>query len=178
MILGFSDVQIILSIDGYPQGPFAIVKEMLKRNPRLQVFVLHDATPDGCRLAHRLARDREWFPAGVRVIDVGLRPGHARQFFGVWQKSWAPLAAGEGLSGSEARWLSESKLELAAVRPQQVIRWLFRAINSEAGKDDGDADVDVGDGDEAAEVFYFTSSDQHVLIRDIQAVEADFDSFG
>src|SRR5262249_35438383 len=44
----------VLSIDGYPKGPFAVIKAMLKRNPRLLVFVVHDSTPEGCRVAHRL----------------------------------------------------------------------------------------------------------------------------
>lgn len=57
---------------------------MLKRNPRLQVFVLHDATVPGCRLAHRLVTDPEWFgEAGLRVIDLGLRPRHAKPFRGI-----------------------------------------------------------------------------------------------
>ena len=44
----------VLSIDGYPPGPFETVRTMLKRNPKLQVFALHDATVEGCTLAHRL----------------------------------------------------------------------------------------------------------------------------
>ena len=34
----------ILSIGGYPKGPFELVRTMLKRNPKLQVFALHDAS--------------------------------------------------------------------------------------------------------------------------------------
>src|SRR5262249_2359912 len=148
------------------------VKAMLKRNPKLQVFVLHDATPDGCRLARRLAGDREWFPQQTRVVDVGLRPGHAKQFYGLWQKAPRAVSAGGGLSEAEAKWLSGSRLELAAVRPQKVIRWLFHAINSYA-----EIDAEATDAAEGAEVFYF-ARDSHVMVRDTQAVEADFDSFG
>src|SRR5204863_3046139 len=68
----------VLSIDGYPPGPFETVRAMLKRNPGLQVFALHDATETGCRLAHRLATETAWFAGQARVVDVGLRPAHAR----------------------------------------------------------------------------------------------------
>ena len=88
----------VLSIDGYPPGPFETVRAMLKRNPRLQVFALHDATPDGCTLAHRLATDPAWFAGQVPVIDVGLRPGHAGPFQGLWLPAAAPFAAADAAS--------------------------------------------------------------------------------
>jgi hypothetical protein len=59
----------ILSVDGYPQGPFETVRSMLKRNPRLAVYALHDATPAGCRLARTLAQDPAWF-AGIESVLV------------------------------------------------------------------------------------------------------------
>jgi hypothetical protein len=62
----------ILSVDGYPPGPFETVRSMLKRNPRLAVYALHDATPAGCRLARTLAQDPAWFAGQTAVIDVGL----------------------------------------------------------------------------------------------------------
>src|SRR5207245_10189890 len=37
----------VLAIGGYPQGPFETVRAMLRKNPRLQVFALHDATTSG-----------------------------------------------------------------------------------------------------------------------------------
>src|SRR5204863_2586986 len=67
----------VLSVEGYPPGPFATVRTMLQRNPRLQVYALHDATFAGCVLARRLTSDPAWFQGQVRVLDVGLRPGHA-----------------------------------------------------------------------------------------------------
>lgn len=70
----------VLSVEGYPAGPFETVLGMLKRNPKLQVFALHDATPVGCRLAHRLATEPEWFAGQTRVIDVGLHPFTPRRF--------------------------------------------------------------------------------------------------
>ena len=59
-------------------------RTMLKHNPKLQVFVLHDASIPGCRLAQRLITDPEWFGgSGLRMIDLGLRPRHAGPFNGL-----------------------------------------------------------------------------------------------
>ena len=123
----------VLSVDGYPQGPFATVKAMLKRNPRLQVFVLHDASLTGCRLAHRLTTDPEWFAGGVRVIDLGLRPKQAERFSGLFQRSDREVSAGDGISAEEAKWLSARTLELAAIRPEQLLKRLFAAVNRNLG---------------------------------------------
>jgi len=122
----------VLSVDGYPRLPFETVRTMLKRNPRLQVFVLHDATPNGCRLAHQLATNPEWFAGGYRVIDVGVRPGQALAFRGLYQLPEDKPAAGEGISPAEANWLNSQFFELAAIRPEQVLKRLFHAINHAA----------------------------------------------
>jgi uncharacterized membrane protein YgcG len=121
----------ILSFDGYPKPAFESVRRMLKRNPRLEVYALHDATPVGCRLAHRLATDPEWFKGQGRVIDVGLRPVHAGPFKGLLLPSEGVVSAGNGISEEEARWLSQHRLELAAIRPEQVLKRLFRAISKQ-----------------------------------------------
>jgi hypothetical protein len=162
----------ILSVDGYPSGPFATVRTMLQRNPNLHVFVLHDATPEGCRLAQRLRHDRDWFPAGVRITDVGLRPGHARQFSGLWQRAERrAMAAGQGITAREARWLSRSRLELAAVRPAQVMKRLFRALNRQSRLETNEAYSDSG-------VFLFIDRDEGSFTTDADALDAGADAFG
>lgn len=123
----------VLSVDGYPRGPFAAVKAMLKRNPRLQVFVLHDATPEGCRLAQRLTQAPDWFAGGFKVIDLGLRPKQAERFHGYYQKPKRSVQPGEGITEEEARWLSSQVLELAVVRPEQLLKRLFAALNRNLG---------------------------------------------
>ena len=120
----------ILSVDGYPQGPFETVRSMLKRNPRLAVYALHDATPAGCRLARTLAQDPAWFAGQTAVIDVGLRPMQAAAI----QGPFLPGREGDvgtepGLSAWEATWLAKHRLELAVISPEQVVKRLFRAIN-------------------------------------------------
>src|SRR5262245_211658 len=127
----------ILSIDGYPKRPFQTIRKMFKRNPRLQVFVLHDATLPGCRLAHRLVTDPEWFGgSGLRVIDLGLRPRHAGPFRGLLlHGEGVRLNDEDGIRPDEAEWLSKYKLELAAARPEQVLKRLFAGLRAHADDD-------------------------------------------
>jgi hypothetical protein len=127
----------ILTMDGYPKGPFAIIRKMLKKNPKLQVFVLHDASVAGCQLAHRLVTDPEWFGgAGLRVIDLGLRPRHAGPFRGLYiHGERVRQSEGDGLSADEAKWLEKSNLALAAARPEQVLKRLFAGLQAHS-KDD------------------------------------------
>jgi hypothetical protein len=117
----------VLSVDGYPEPAFATVLAMLKKNPKLVVYALHDASLDGCGLARRLATSPEWFAKGAHVIDVGLTPRHARAFRGLWTETgiWH---ANRGSTDDE-RWLARYSLELAVIRPEQVIKRLFRAIS-------------------------------------------------
>jgi hypothetical protein len=130
----------ILSVDGYPPGPFETVRAMLKRNPRLQVFALHDATYAGCALAHRLTNDPAWFQGPVPVVDVGLRPSHAGPFRGLLLLAGSPEQRPQGLTPDEQAWLTEHTLELAAVRPEQVIKRLYRAINRQVEEDTSSGD--------------------------------------
>jgi len=120
----------ILSVDGYPRGPFETVRAMLKRNPRLAVYALHDATPRGCRLARTLAQDPAWFAGQAVVIDVGLRPMQAAAIKGPFITGNAKDVGTEpGLSAWEAKWLAKHRLELAVISPEQIVKRLFRAIN-------------------------------------------------
>ena len=158
----------VLSVGGYPQRAFAMVRRMLKKNPRLIVFALHDATPAGCALAQQLATDPEWFAGQGRVVDVGLRPAHAQAFKGLWLRtSSAALVRHDGVGESEQRWLSRWSLELAAVRPEQVIKRLFRAISAYP---EGAPSSGGSGGAEGAEVMLFTS--------DASASDGGGDSFG
>jgi hypothetical protein len=141
----------VLSVGGYPPGPFETIRAMLRRNPRLQVFALHDATAAGCRLAHQLATSPEWFQSLPRITDVGLRPSHAGPFQGLFLANPSgPVSAGDGITAKEAAWLSLYALELAAIRPEQILKRLFKALSraSEPRKD----------GDESDSVWHDSSS--------------------
>ncbi len=134
----------VLSIGGYPEHAFATVRAMLKKNPKLVVFALHDASPGGCTLAHRLSSSDDWFASGARIVDVGLRPMHRDPFKGCWTKESAPVDASPGLSESERGWLSRYSIELAVIRPEQVIKRLFRAFSGDhESVADGEVYVDV-----------------------------------
>ena len=120
----------VLSIAGYPDQVFEPVRAMLKKNPRLEIFALHDATPFGCRIAHRLATDPKWFKGQGRVIDVGLRPRHVKKARHFWLTSEvSAVEPARGVSKQEAAWLSRFRMEVAVYRPESVLRALFRAIN-------------------------------------------------
>jgi uncharacterized membrane protein YgcG len=146
----------VLSIEGYPPGPFATVRAMLKRNPRLQVFALHDATPAGCRMAYTLAHDPEWFKDHALITDVGLRPVHANRISAPWLPPVSgAVAAGDGLAADEAQWLSQHALELAVFRPETILKQMFAAMTRKKDSSDGGGGYGGGDGG--------GSSDSHVV---------------
>ena len=145
----------VLSLDGHPHHAFQMVRSMLRRNPRIEVFALHDCTPAGCSIAWQLRHDPEWFANIGSVYDVALRPAQSR----AWRRFWLPAAYGgslvhPSLSDRERRWLSSWQLELFALRPEQLIKRLYRAMNKlpEQGSrgDSGDSgfivSADASDG--------------------------------
>lgn len=119
----------ILSVDRYPEAVFAPVLEMLRRNPKLEVYALHDASAEGHDLARKLATSPEWFLGIGRVTDVGLLLKHAAKMRGLWKAQPRPRPASfPDLTAEENAWLSAYTLELAAIRPEQVVKRLFRAM--------------------------------------------------
>ena len=122
----------VLSRDGYPAGIGETVKTMLRRNPQLTVFALHDASPAGCLLPLDL-RGPEWFPEPtVRVVDLGLRPETAKRLklpvLNEPARQLPPRLA-EILPPAEVEWLLAGNVaELAALRPAQVLRAAYDGI--------------------------------------------------
>lgn len=131
----------ILSVTRYPEAVFEPVLEMLRRNPRIEVYALHDASVAGHDLARRLATSPEWFRGIGRVTDVGILVRHAAKMRGLWQALPQPRqTAFRDLTAEENAWLSSYVLELAAIRPEQVIKRLFRAMTQPGAQvttDDG-----------------------------------------
>jgi uncharacterized membrane protein YgcG len=146
----------VLSVDGYPEANFETIRAMLKRNPRLRVYALHDATANGCRLARKLATEPAWFAHLKQVIDVGLRPAQVKSFKGMFLTHTGPLVQlGNGISEAEAEWLNQHTLELAAIRPEQVLKRMYKALHrdesdsgssSDGGGDGGGSGSGSGDG--------------------------------
>jgi hypothetical protein len=133
----------ILSMDGYPHAVFVPVLEMLRRNPKIEVYALHDASAVGFSLARTLASHPDWFRGIGRVTDVGLSVMHAAALRGLWaDAAHVEEAHLNGASAEEATWLRAYRVELHAIRPEQVIKRLFRAMTrpgtpSESGFGDG-----------------------------------------
>ncbi len=161
----------VLSIDGYPPHAFDMVRQMLANNPRLVVYALHDATWAGCGLAHLLANDPTWFRGRARVVEVGIRPAHARQFRGIWgeRSEDPPPGLGHGTTARERMWLAGHSLELAAIRPEQVIKRLYAVIVNDAALEQASEYVETGSE------YYVDATSFH---SDASASDGGPDSFG
>jgi uncharacterized membrane protein YgcG len=184
----------VLSIDGYPEAQFETVRAMLKRNPRLRVFALHDATPRGCRLAHTLASDSAWFAGQAKVTDVGLRPDQVQAFIGMFRPHSGELVQpGKGISAREAEWLSAQALELAVIRPEQVLKRLYKAMKRNDSGDGGGGDAGSssdgsstsahdgsfsGAGGDSGGAGASTTYDSDSFSHEASDVESDSDGFG
>lgn len=130
----------VLAVGGYPPRAFDTVKAMLRQNPKLTVYVLHDATTEGCALAHKLASSPEWFKDRSRVVEVGIRPSHSERLRGLWSEG-TDASETPGISAEERSWLRQHSAELFAIRPEQVIKRLFKAITTDVGVLAKNADV-------------------------------------
>lgn len=142
----------ILTIDGYPQSIFTITMSMLRRNPDLKVYALHDCSPTGIKLIHRLRAEENWFPdPAIPIIDVGILPRQIMDNLDVMtpQSTASAQAAQQllpdlraSLSSDELAWLDAGcYLELESFPPQKLIQILHRAINESrelAVVEDGD----------------------------------------
>lgn len=142
----------VLSRDGYPAGIADTIKEALRRNPRLTVFALHDASPEGCQLPLDL-REPEWFPdPAVRVVDLGMRPETVMRFKLPWipgkpVPGWTlPPRLAHLLAYDDQRWLAAGNVyELAALSPAQLMRAAWEGIVA-AGLNDGSGGAPAYDG--------------------------------
>jgi hypothetical protein len=145
----------ILSLDGrFPQnGRFDQLRDMLRRNPRLIVFGIHDASAQGLTMPQRL-RAPDWFPdPQVRILDLGLRPKHAIKANMLLQQQQSPAGipaeARMGLDKEETAWLEAGyTAELEAMRPQKLMRAIYTAFNqmTTVGPDGDIIIVDSGPG--------------------------------
>ncbi|MBF2052695.1 MAG: hypothetical protein IGS03_04425 [Candidatus Sericytochromatia bacterium] len=124
----------ILSVGGYPPDDFEGLRQMLKRNPQLNVFVLHDASYNGCQLYHTLITEPDWFKGSKRVFDLGLFPRHAQRLRGHWTAAGAsyqrtPLP---GYSEADNIWLQHHELSLMALPPKTLLKQIQRLLSRHA----------------------------------------------
>jgi hypothetical protein len=130
----------ILTIDGYPQSIFTTTMEMLRRNPDLKVYALHNCSPSGIQLIRHLREDNTWFPDPIiPIIDVGIIPRQIMDNLDLvtLQSSASAQVAQQlaldlrtSLNPSELAWLDAGcYLELESFAPQKLIQILQRAIS-------------------------------------------------
>jgi hypothetical protein len=132
----------VLSADGYPYDVAPTVLSMLRRNPQLQVFAIHDASVEGCALSE-LLRGPAWFPdPSIQVTDLGLRPRHAQQLGLVLMRErqrTVPEAVQHLLTPDDVQWLTTGNVaELAALRPARLMRAIFQGFARASGDTTGD----------------------------------------
>jgi hypothetical protein len=158
----------ILSLDGYPHDIFKTVMEMLRRNPALSVYALHDASVAGIALSHTLRTHPRWFAgSGANVYDLGLLP---RQIFGRsvfveprWQRAYAapvivPPHVAAMLTPEEVRWLEEGNhVALESFTPQMLLRVVAQGIAKSRDPQAGDALAPVASGDGGGGMFIYTT---------------------
>ena len=143
----------VLSITGYPQSIFDITMQMLRRNPDLKVYALHDCSPKGIGLVDHLRTSPNWFPdSSAIIIDIGLLPRQIIEvgdsMFVINSKSAArdavqlSSAIRQGLSAEELEWLeSGNYVELESFSPQKLIQILNRGIASSRDLDSDDSSL-------------------------------------
>ena len=165
----------ILSISGYPQNIFETIMTMLRRNPQLKVFVLHNCSPAGMQVIHQLRTDPIWFAdSDVAIIDIGLSP---RQIIEAGKSMFVlntsvsakesqrlPRQVRLSLSDEALHWLDAGNfVELESFSPQKLIRILQRSIaNSEQriyGEDSNLSLTDTGYGVDARDAYLFYAID-------------------
>ncbi|MBN3880361.1 MULTISPECIES: hypothetical protein [unclassified Nostoc] len=148
----------ILSITGYPQSIFDTTMQMLRRNPDLKVYAIHDCNPRGIALVHNLRTNTNWFiNSEIAIIDIGLTP---RQIIvtkrGMFIQSspesaqaakQLPEEIRQNLSTEELSWLESGKfVELESFTPQRIIKVLQKGIaGSQSLESDDSSLLLVGD---------------------------------
>jgi len=161
----------VLSINGYPQSIFSTVLEMLHRNPQLKVYALHDASPVGVQLVHRLRTTPRWFAEsqGLVIYDLGLLPRQVmkRSMFVLQNASFAkqakslPDAVRSTLQADEIKWLEDGKMvELESLAPMTLLKLLRDGIAKSRMPEDDGALVIIGDSG------YYGGSDMSVYSVD------------
>jgi len=151
----------ILSIDGYPPGLAETVMTMLRRNPVLTIYALHNASTGGCRLPLTL-RQPQWFPdSAIAIFDLGLLPRHLQK------KHWLTLQGipqslpeeiRRLLTPEEIAWLEKGfQVELAVLRPARLMKAIYSGIGRSAQAKAG-SEAGAGDGGDGGDIIWIHHS--------------------
>ncbi|MEY3400570.1 MAG: hypothetical protein RLZZ86_173 [Cyanobacteriota bacterium] len=143
----------ILSITGYPQSIFNTTMEMLRRNPDLKVYAIHDCSPKGVSLVHHLRTSEKWFlNSNVTIIDLGLLP---RQIIASQGKMFIRFSSQlkdeakklsvdirQSLTADELAWLDTGNfVELESFTPQKLIQVLRHGISGSLNLEGDDSSI-------------------------------------
>ena len=143
----------ILSITGYPQSIFSTTMEMLRRNPDLKVYAIHDCSPKGVSLVHHLRTSENWFlNSNVTIIDLGLLP---RQIIASQGKMFIRYSSQlkheakklsvdicQSLTADELAWLHTGNfVELESFTPQKLIQVLRHGISGSLNLESDDSSI-------------------------------------
>jgi hypothetical protein len=143
----------ILSITGYPQSIFNTTMEMLRRNPDLKVYAIHDCSSKGVSLVHHLRTSEKWFlNSNVTIIDLGLLP---RQIIASQGKMFTRFSSQlkdeakklsvdicQSLTADELAWLHTGNfVELESFSPQKLIQVLRHGISGSLNLESDDSSI-------------------------------------
>ena len=152
----------VLSITGYPQNIFDTTMEMLRRNPDLKVYALHDCTPRGIGLVDRLRTSPNWFSdSSAIIVDIGILPRQilaaGDNMFVLTSESSArdavqlPPAIRQDLSAEELEWLDLGNyVELESFSAQRLIQILNRGIAGSLYLGSDDSNLILVDGTDSS----------------------------
>jgi hypothetical protein len=150
----------VLSWHGYPQSIFGTVMLMLRRNPALKVYVLHDASAEGVQLTQQLLNNELWFKnfPNVRVYDLGLMPRQVmKRRVLLSPQTDTPKqrkVTNAGLLPDEIEWLKQGfVVELAAVRPQKLLQMVALGIAKSRDPNATDTFMVLDDGPHGLYVY-------------------------
>lgn len=150
--LHFEHSCAVLSLGGYPAGVFDSVMAMLRRNPNLSVYALHDASPAGVRMTTAL-RLPKWFPdAEIAIYDLGLLPRQVMAMpnpfvrattASAQQAQRLPDSVRQSLSPEELAWLLQGNyLGLELFSPQRLLQVVSQGINRSRLEVAADSELD------------------------------------
>jgi hypothetical protein len=143
----------ILSITGYPQSIFNTTMEMLRRNPDLKVYAIHDCSPKGVSLVHHLRTSENWFlNSNVTIIDLGLLPRQIIASQGKMFTRFSSQLKDEAkklsvdirltLTAEELAWLDTGNfVELESFTPQKLIQVLRHGISGSLNLESDDSSI-------------------------------------
>jgi hypothetical protein len=163
----FENSCAVLSVTGYPESIFDTVMTMLKRNPNLKVYVLHDASPKGIGLANYLRTNEKWFTdSNIPIYDVGLFPRQvfaSQAFMFIINKAGSkaaidklPEVVKNSLSVDELAWLAQGNIiELESFTPQKIMQVLSQAISSSIMVN---SDSSLFSADQTTDAYFYAES--------------------